>query len=289
MKLYSAIRSKTLTQIMFFMGITLSYSRILTFYDELSQSLKDLYRRSGNRLLPTPLRKGVFSVFSDDNIDKNASSATSVMNFHGTSVSIFQFPDGNNGDLRFCRPYAELSDDEKKEQHCTALREFMTVKEVHIPNKVANPTSSKLFTKDDEKTLEAEFDKGIQDENMWLSTVCQYLKNNPSENQAIKPLSWTAYHEIKKRDQGLNNKTTIVIFPVLTETTHTIEVQYHLMNIAVSYTQYLNPSQTAIGSSDLPLYALKKNIQWARPTEFPQDVYFCFLGPLHIEHAAFNV
>lgn len=285
-KLYSAVRSKTLTQIMFSFGITLSYTRTLTFYEELSQSLKDLYRKSGNRLLPTSLKIGLFSVFSDDNIDKNASSATSIMNFHGTSVSIFQFPDGDCGDLRFRRPYTDLSDEEKKEHHCPALSEFMTVKEIQIASKVLCPTSSNLFTKDDEKRLKAEFEKGMQEENMWLGSVCQGLKPNPPGNQDVRALSWAAYHENKKRDQGSNNKTTIVILPVLTDASHTNEVQYHLMKIAVSYTKYLNPSQTAVGSSDLPLYALKKNIQCARPSEFPQDVYFCFLGPLHIEHAA---
>ena len=56
------------------------------------------------------------------------------------------------------------------------------------------------------------------------------------------------------------------------------------MNIAIKYTNYLNPGQIAVGCSDQPLYALKKTIQWMYPSIFG-STYFPFMGGLHIEQA----
>ena len=53
------------------------------------------------------------------------------------------------------------------------------------------------------------------------------------------------------------------------------------MKVAVDY---LNPSQVAVGVSDLPLYALERSIQMAYPEEL--EGCFCFMGGLHIEQAA---
>ena len=56
------------------------------------------------------------------------------------------------------------------------------------------------------------------------------------------------------------------------------------MKVAVNYTKRLNPGQVAVGSSDLPLYVLKRSIQMAYLDEF--EGYFCFKGDLHIEQPA---
>ena len=49
-----------------------------------------------------------------------------------------------------------------------------------------------------------------------------------------------------------------------------------------SYTNFLNPSQTTVGSSDQPLFAIKKKLQRRFPLEFPTSVYFPFMGCIYI-------
>ena len=71
--------------------------------------------------------------------------------------------------------------------------------------------------------------------------------------------------------------------PLIDYKSSAVELQYHLKT-ANEYTQYLNPGQTAVVCSGLPLYAMKKMIQLSRPVEF--ENYFCFMGGLHIEQAA---
>lgn len=43
-------------------------------------------------VVPSQLRHGVFAVGALDNIDHNPSSTTAKGSFHGTGVSLFQFP-----------------------------------------------------------------------------------------------------------------------------------------------------------------------------------------------------
>ena len=88
LKLYSIVRSKTLVQILFQFGIVLSYDRILTFVNELSQVVQDLYAHSCNKVLPSTLRVGIFTIFIDDNLDKNSSSVDAKTHFHGTAMSV---------------------------------------------------------------------------------------------------------------------------------------------------------------------------------------------------------
>ena len=48
-------------------------------------------------------------------------------------------------------------------------------------------------------------------------------------------------------------------------------------------TDHLNHGQTPVITLDQPLYAIAKAIQWDPTTEFNEDNYFVFLGPLHSE------
>ena len=97
-----------------------------------------------------------------------------------------------------------------------------------------------------------------------------------------QPLSWTAHHANMDRSDHHNIATINTTFPVI----YHVNFQYHIMTIAKEYTSYLNSEQTTVGCSDQPLYALKKNIQWACPKEFSNHQYFAFMGGLHIEQVA---
>ena len=54
-------------------------------------SVSERFKEDGC-VTPACLRKGIFSVGALDNIDHNPSSTTSASSFHGTGISIFQFP-----------------------------------------------------------------------------------------------------------------------------------------------------------------------------------------------------
>lgn len=91
LSIHSSTRSKTLIEKMYQMGISVSYDRIMEIENWRATSLCARFKEDGC-VSPACLRKGIFSVGALDNIDHNTSSTTSVSSFHGTGISIFQFP-----------------------------------------------------------------------------------------------------------------------------------------------------------------------------------------------------
>ena len=285
-QLYSVVRSRNLLQILFKHGITLSYDRTLAFIDELSDSVKELYVRSGDKVLPSKLRKGIFTVFTDDNIDKNSSSTSATRHFHGTAVSILQFPTLlETGEVRFRKPFPLLVDSEK---HCAsqAMDTYLSVpSESQVNSTLAEvarfPIQTTNFDDLFQKELNCAYKIGVKEEDDWLYAICNTFY---PEDESTDSVSWTAFHGNKKRDKTENQITINAILPVIDHVSHSKELQYHVMKTSVEYTNYLNPGQVTVGCSDQPLYALKKTIQWSCPELF-RSSYFAFMGPLHIEQA----
>ena len=91
LSLHSSTRSKTVIEKMYQMSISTSYDRIMEIEDWLARSLCERYREGGC-VAPACLRKDLFSVGALDNVGHNPSSTTSLSSFHGTGISIFQFP-----------------------------------------------------------------------------------------------------------------------------------------------------------------------------------------------------
>ena len=64
---------------------------------------KEFIRRTDKKLwidwgvcTPSPLRKYIFTVLAKDNIDFNVISSTAAKYFHGTSMTVMQFPSHDN-------------------------------------------------------------------------------------------------------------------------------------------------------------------------------------------------
>ena len=81
-------------------GICISYDRLLQISNQLGEKVIEDYVEHGV-VCPPILRKGIFTTSAIDNIDHNPSATTATSSFHGTSISMFQFPTSENiGELR---------------------------------------------------------------------------------------------------------------------------------------------------------------------------------------------
>ena len=95
-KVYSASRSKTLLNWLYFCaGLSISYNRLLDVTKDMASRMLAQYEHDGV-FIPRNLLKNVFTIFAKDNIDSNARSTTATKHYHGTSLSIFQFPTTDN-------------------------------------------------------------------------------------------------------------------------------------------------------------------------------------------------
>ena len=95
-KLYSSNRSKTLVNWLYFCdGISLLNKSLLELTRDIANRMIAQHDRDG-AFLPRTLRKGILTIIAKDNIDQTSTSATATRHYHGTSLSIFQFPTEEN-------------------------------------------------------------------------------------------------------------------------------------------------------------------------------------------------
>lgn len=77
------------------MGLSSSSDRVLELTSQLCRMVVQRSKEK-NVVCPSNLQHGVFTVAAMDNIDHKTTSNTSVDEFHGTGISIFQLPRNGN-------------------------------------------------------------------------------------------------------------------------------------------------------------------------------------------------
>jgi hypothetical protein len=91
LNVHSQTRSKKLVDNLYRLGLSVSYDRIEEMSNRMATSVCDKFKSDGV-VCPMNLRSGLFTVGALDNLDHNPSSTTSEGSFHGTGISVFQFP-----------------------------------------------------------------------------------------------------------------------------------------------------------------------------------------------------
>ena len=162
------------------LGLSVSYARILEIEDWLPTSVSERFEED-NCVCPPNLKKGLFSVAALDNIDHNPSSTTASSSFHGTSISIFQFPtQDKHGD---CRP--PLTVPPTGNQKYRLPESYGNVPSVSLTaTTVSVPITNQL------SSFDGNLDPAIAQENAWLEHGQQKLQGTLTSTDKI---AWAAY------------------------------------------------------------------------------------------------
>lgn len=142
---------------------------------------------------PVQAKSGIFSTFALDNIDHNPSSTTCRSSFHGTSISMVQFPgslEEEQGETVIMNP-AMMG----KKNVCNLPVSYTTVQQISLQNdNMYVPALSTTKTVE----LETPFSKlkeTIPTANDWLEHSHQLLSKDALE--AEDWISWAAYNAVK--------------------------------------------------------------------------------------------
>ncbi len=95
LNIHSIVCSKKLIDQLNSFGITISYDRVLQLENDMALSMCKQYQ-ANNVVCPSHLRKGAITVGAMDNLDHDPSSSTAHSSFHGTGISVIQFPTADN-------------------------------------------------------------------------------------------------------------------------------------------------------------------------------------------------
>ena len=91
LKIHGETRKKVLVDTLHNMGLCISYDRLLGISTDIANKVCALYDEEGV-VCPPKLARNIFTVAAVDNIDHYPSSATARDSFHGTGISLMQFP-----------------------------------------------------------------------------------------------------------------------------------------------------------------------------------------------------
>jgi len=272
--IHASTRSKKLITQLYQLGICVSYERIMEIEDWIATSVSERFEEDGF-VAPAGLRKGIFSVGALDNIDHNPSSTTSQSSFHGTGISILQFPtEDNPGEHRppIVLPPTGNQRQFIPESYATVPAVALTPSSVEVPECNMKTSTSRLA---DAKTQE----------NCWMEHARQRLSK--TELCSEDAIAWAAYHSSMQLP-GSDPPALTSLLPLFYEKAATPAMIKHGMNVLRQAITFLNPAQIPVITFDQPLFAIAKFIQWKWPTTHGERVYVVMFGGLHIEMALWS-
>ena len=279
LKMYAHTRKRDLVDILFQMGICVSYDRVTEVLNDLANGVCTQYIKQ-QVVCPLTLQSDLFSVGTLDNFDHNPTSSTAQNSFHGTCISIFQFPTENNAGRDRGRPI--LGEGTVGRREVVSLPDSYT----EIPPAILKSKSPYApFLEGLCFPSVAQFPNAYQKETEWLANVQETLDSGRLEKDCF--ISWAAYHA-SKQQQIAQSVTSSAILPLFPENSNSVAMIKHGMDMIKKAIEHINPGQIPVMAVDQPLYALAKQIQWNWPEEYGEDKYLIMSGGLHIEMAAFR-
>lgn len=269
--LHSASRKKKYIKKCHKLGLCISYDRVMQITNKTANTLCSEYR-SQNVVCPPSMQCNLFTVAAADNIDHNLSSSTAQSSFHGTAISLMQFPntDGVSISHMQCTCILETASDASSD--ILLPTSYTEIEPCILPSKDAViPPKHVSLCYHNEVT---------DDEYAWLENTRACLESScVSDN-----MSWSAFHA-ECDDRHVNPCASSVLLPLFRHTANSPAMMRHCLTVVQAVVKKVSPSQTPVVTVDQPLYALMKQIQWHWPNGFGEDKFVILLGGLHIEMA----
>ena len=277
LNIHQQVRSKKLIQQLHQMGISISYARVIELEDWIATSVCEQFKEDGI-VAPACLRKGLFTIGALDNIDHDPSSTTSQTSFHGTGISLFQFPTAANSGVN--RPGIRISP-------CGSSQHSLPDSYSFVPAVALITTTINVPNLDRSNTppVQTCLEEAIVEENGWFNYALPLLEKELLMREDT--LVWGAYHA--SHQPPLQDPPALrALLPLFYEKSATPAMVKHGMDVQKQAIEHLNPGQIPVTCFDQPLFALAKLVQWKWPTTHGESLYVVMLGGLHTEMALWN-
>ena len=268
LSIHSKTREKSLIDDLFSMGLSISYERVISIEDNITKSLCKKYNDE-EVVCPPDLEPDTFISGAIDNLDHNPTSATSNTAYHGTSISIFQFP--NEPMQPKCFKYTEVECD-KAPSLPESYTQIQPTKEFkpEPPNRIENKSESH----------EALSDTKIEGMDLWKLRLANLSTGDDEGDKA----SFATFFDQNSVSSMPKTKSTLL--PLINESINSTATVRHCTEVIMRITGVVNPSQKTIITADQPVYTLGKQVQWMYQEKYQNVVWL--MGPLHIEMSFMN-
>ncbi|XP_046544723.1 uncharacterized protein LOC124254923 [Haliotis rubra] len=273
---HTRTRNKNILTHLYELGLSVSYERVLDVGDALTSAVCQRYT-SQNMVCPPQVRKDIFTVGALDNIDHNPSSSTAEGSFHGTSISILQFPTTDNPGIVMepvtLNPDSSTDTPSLPDKYCIVPAVSCSIDALSVPEVIVTNASGVV-------------ERSQEEEKKWTLQSISLLQKDKLEKTDC--ISWGAYHASQQPEASTEAGVSCLL-PLFDEKAATISMVKHGMGIIKEITAFCNPGQVPVMAVDQPLFALAKYVQWGWPNTFGEDMFTVMLGGLHTEMALWRM
>ena len=185
-RIHTETRSKKLITELHDLGLSISYDSVLQLESQLATTVDENFLEKG-AVVPAQLRLRLFTIGALDNLDHNFSSITAKGSFHGTGISVFQFPTSSN--------LGEKQDDIRltiATKNHQLPDSFTTVPAVSL--NVAKVSVSQVSNASVPK--EGQLHSAKLGEKKWLQHASRLLEKDEVENEDT--IAWSTFHASKQ-------------------------------------------------------------------------------------------
>lgn len=279
LSVHTQTRSKKMLTHLHKLGISVSYERVLEVEDWLTNAVCERYQEEG-MVCPVQLIDGVFTAGALDNLDHNPTSQTAEGSFHGTSISVFQFPAENKQETSRepikIPPQAHIRNPSLPDS-------YRIVPAIACNTDTVNVTEAAAMEDPDPEPVLCE---AIYKENQWLEERIPVAQKNKLEKGDI--MAWASHHSARE-GEVTDIPGTSVLLPLFYEKAASMAMVKHGMEVLKKITTLRNPGQIPVIAVDQPLFALAKYAQWNWSETLGESEYVVVLGGLHTEMALWRM
>ena len=255
------------------MGVSISYDRVLDIEERIATAVCEQCEEDGV-VSPACLKKGLFTVGAIDNLDYNPSSTTSQSSFHGTGISLFQFPTKDNPGID--RPTRALPQSTGRKYNLPDSYEIVPAVALKM-NDVAVPKLSCNVEK-----RQSHYNEAHTKQKSWVDHALGLLAKEDLVND--DKMVWSVYHALHQL--SLDDLPSVcALLPLFYEKAATPSMIKHGMDVQRQAIAYLNPGQIPVTAFDQPIFAIAKYVQWKWPSTHGEHMHVVMLGGLHTEMA----
>ncbi len=274
LNIHSLVRSKKLIEQLHALGISISYDRVIQIEKDAAYSLC-AQCQANDIVCPSHLRKGLFVVGGAmDNIDHDPSSTVAQSSFHGTGISLAQFPTADNLGTAI-------------EPVSTVATEGLTLPHSYtvVPAVALNQSKAEVVERTTGEESCSSLKEAIAEERVWLKNVVEKLQHTLDD---YKALTWASHHAHLQPSIMITPSINAML-PLFTHKADSPAMIKHAMDILQRVTTYLHPGQVPVMACDCPIFAKAKFIQWTWPATYGEDVFLVMFGGLHLEMGMWNM
>ena len=240
------------------LGLCISKDRFAHVSVCMGNAVIEMNEQEGH-VLPTNLRKGLFSTASVNNKDIETKSLTAFTSLHGTAASINQHLSENFvGVSRKPMAFSNMKILKKLPSFYTDVSPAYLPPICHFPSLDENESLL---------TLEEDI---LNEDEKWLKETTNML--------------WSIFHA----EKCISSKAVpdmSAMLPIWKDNSKSAATITHILDVLGPAINYLNPEQPMVTGFDQLLYAIVKRLQWYQPDQYGYQKLVIMLEALHIEIA----